>query len=150
MLFANAKFQKLFLLLLYQIHFGVFENRYLYCDDLNVHAACVWETVYAAQKYQIPKLLEVLEEQLINSLTIENVFKILLRNQLFELQRLNRQCFEMIDVQTQLVTQTQGYIIFISLFTLTIFREPNKLTKFDFVNQTRFFGFKSKHSSTGD
>lgn len=84
-------------------------NRYLYCNDTEIHPHCLWDTVNAANKYQLPHLLKECERQLIDSLAVRNFCDYIEFNRLFELKRLQVRCLEFWDVQARSVVHTPAF-----------------------------------------
>ncbi|XP_002130943.2 BTB/POZ domain-containing protein 6-B [Ciona intestinalis] len=83
--------------------------RYLYCDEVCLEADTVLATLYASKKYIVPYLAHACVEFLETSLSFRNACVLLSQSCLFEDEDLTQRCWEVIDAQTELSLNAEGF-----------------------------------------
>ena len=84
--------------------------RYLYCDEISLEADNVLATLYAAKKYIIPHLARACVEYLETNLDSSNACMLLNHSLLFDEPELMQRCWNVIDIQTEEVLQSDSFI----------------------------------------
>ena len=74
--------------------------RFLYTDECNLTADNAVFVLYLAKKYIVPSLAEKCVEFLETNLAAENVFVVLEQTLQFDEEKLERKCWDMIDMET--------------------------------------------------
>lgn len=87
------------------------ENRFLYCDEIQLEADNVLATLYAAKKYIVPHLARACVHYLETSLTAKNACLLLSQSRLFEEPELMQRCWEVIDAQVRSGRRRNGAVV---------------------------------------
>jgi len=83
--------------------------RFIYCDEVKLNQDNVMQVLYLAKKYILPSLVEKCTEYLEQILNLSNVFCVLKHAQNYGEIRLVKQCWKMIDRQTEDAVKTEGF-----------------------------------------